>query len=73
MSSGAVLNSDGQKKLAQLRAGAAANPNGNAYVQPVPPLPPAVKQRFPELHKWEADMQEWANKLTTSIRGTTKT
>jgi hypothetical protein len=38
-------------------------------VPKLPPLPETVKKRFPELVKWESDLETWHNKLVIAIRG----
>lgn len=35
----------------------------------MPPLPDSVKKRFPELEKWERDVEEWRVSLTMAVRG----
>lgn len=55
--------------IASLGRKQTADAESSLVLPKLPKLPKAVKERFPELQRWETEMEEWRQKAEIRIRG----
>jgi len=65
-----VPSAEDLKAFTRLQKGA-ADDSASRLVAGLPKLPPDVKKRFPSMEKYEADMQDWHEKLLIALKGGT--